>query len=83
MPSSPARRCRQSGQSIFASADIDADVARVRTLGGQVYFEPMTVGDSGRMAICADPTGAAFGLWQAINHIGAAVENEHGGMVVV
>jgi predicted enzyme related to lactoylglutathione lyase len=64
----------------FASADIDADVARVRTLGGQVYFEPMTVGDSGRMAICVDPTGAAFGLWQAINHIGTAVENEHGGM---
>ncbi len=65
----------------LASADIDADVARVRELGGQVYFEPMTVGDSGRMAVCADPTGAAFGLWQAINHIGAAIEGEPGGMV--
>jgi predicted enzyme related to lactoylglutathione lyase len=31
--------------------------------------------------VCADPTGAAFGLWQAINHIGAAVEGEPGGMV--
>ena len=30
------------------------------------------------MAICADPTGAFFGLWQADQHIGSAVENEHG-----
>lgn len=64
----------------FASADIDIDVARVRALGGLVLFEPMTIGDSGRMAVCTDPTGAVFGLWQADQHIGAGVENEHGGM---
>jgi predicted enzyme related to lactoylglutathione lyase len=64
----------------FASDDAAADVARVKALGGQVYLEPMTVGDSGIMAVCADSTGAAFGLWQAINHIGASVEGEHGGI---
>lgn len=64
----------------FSSDDAAADVARVKALGGQVYLDPMTVGDSGVMAICADPTGAAFGLWQTINHIGASVDGEHGAM---
>lgn len=64
----------------FASDDATADVARVKALGGQVMVEPMEIADSGSMAICVDPTGAAFGLWQANQHIGAAVENEHGAM---
>jgi hypothetical protein len=65
----------------FASDDVAADCERVKALGGQVMVEPMVIGDSGAMAICADPTGAAFGLWQANQHIGSAVENEHGSMV--
>ncbi|MCB0095772.1 MAG: VOC family protein [Caldilineaceae bacterium] len=64
----------------LASDDAAADVERVKALGGQVMVEPMTIGDSGVMAICADPTGAVFGLWEANNHIGSGVENEHGGM---
>ncbi|MEZ4661855.1 MAG: VOC family protein [Caldilineaceae bacterium] len=64
----------------LASDDINADVKRVQELGGQVMVEPMVIGDSGSMAICVDPTGAAFGLWEANNHIGSGVENEHGGM---
>lgn len=64
----------------FASDDAAADCERVKALGGQVMVEPMTIGDSGVMAICSDPTGAVFGLWQALNHIGSAVENEPGGL---
>ncbi len=64
----------------FASDDAAADAERVKALGGQVLADAMTIGDSGVMAVCVDPTGAVFGLWQAINHIGGAVENEHGGM---
>lgn len=64
----------------FASDDAAGDAARVKALGGQVITEPMAISDSGVMAICADPTGAVFGLWQAINHIGSAVEYEHGSM---
>ena len=64
----------------FASDDAAADSERVKALGGQVMVEPMTIGDSGAMAICVDPTGAVFGLWQALNHIGAGVEEEHGSM---
>jgi predicted enzyme related to lactoylglutathione lyase len=62
----------------FASDDAAADAARVQALGGQVIARPMTIGESGIMAVCADPTGPTFGLWQTINHIGFGVENEHG-----
>lgn len=61
-------------------ASAAGDVERVKALGGQVLLEPMTVGDAGRMAVCVDPTGAVFGLWQSINFIGAAVEAEHGSL---
>ncbi len=64
----------------FASDDATADCERVKTLGGQVMVEPMVIADSGSMAVCIDPTGAAFGLWQANKHIGSVVENEHGGV---
>ncbi|MEZ4870584.1 MAG: VOC family protein [Caldilineaceae bacterium] len=64
----------------FASDDAAADVARVKALGGQIIADVMVIGDSGSMALCVDPTGAVFGLWQAAQHIGAGVENEHGGM---
>ena len=64
----------------FASDDAAADVARAQALGGQVIADAMAIGDSGVLAVCADPTGAVFGLWQAINHIGAAVDGEHGAM---
>ncbi len=61
-------------------ASAEGDIERVQALGGQVMLEPMTVGDAGKMAACADPTGALFGLWQPIDFIGAAVEAEHGSL---
>jgi hypothetical protein len=59
-------------------ADLDAAVARVAPAGGDVRSPAMDVMDSGRMAIVADPTGAVVGLWQAKDHIGADLVNEHG-----
>lgn len=64
----------------FATENAATDVERVKALGGQVYADVMAIGDSGKMAICADPTGAVFGLWEAENHIGSAVEGEPGSM---
>ena len=64
----------------FSTDDADADVARIKLLGGQVIVDPMEIPGSGKMAICVDPTGAVFGLWQTINMIGAGIENEHGAM---
>jgi len=54
----------------FASADVFADAERIRELGGQVTLEPGQVGESGSLLMAKDPTGAAFGLWQAGKHVG-------------
>jgi uncharacterized protein len=62
----------------FSTDDAAADTARVAQLGGQVMVDAFPVGDLGSMAICADPTGAVFGLWQAGSHIGASIETEPG-----
>jgi predicted enzyme related to lactoylglutathione lyase len=60
--------------------DADATADRVRAAGGSVILEPDDVGDSGRIAIFADPTGASFCVWQAKEHRGAAVVNEPGSL---
>lgn len=59
-------------------ADIDATAGRVAELGGAVMQAPFDVMTAGRMAVCADPTGAVFCLWQVKDHIGAELVNEHG-----
>lgn len=64
--------------SYVTVADIDAAAARVTELGGAVMQAPFDVMTAGRMAVCADPTGAVFCLWQAKDHIGAELVNEHG-----
>jgi uncharacterized protein len=58
------------------SADETAEKAK--GAGGSVLMEPFDVGDSGRMAVLADPEGAAFCVWQANEHKGARIVNEHG-----
>jgi uncharacterized protein len=57
--------------------DADETAAKVRAAGGQVLMEPDDVGDAGRMAVFADPAGAAFCVWQAREQRGAGVVNEH------
>ncbi len=59
-------------------SDLDATTGQVAAAGGAVHMPPMQVMDSGRMAIIADPSGAVVGLWQANEHIGAELINEHG-----
>jgi predicted enzyme related to lactoylglutathione lyase len=58
--------------------DIDASAAAVAAAGGQVLGEPHDVGTRGRTALCADPAGARFGLWQRGDFAGAQVFNEPG-----
>ena len=58
----------------------DETAAKVRKAGGGVLMEPFDVMDAGRMAVCADPEGAAFCLWQAKQHKGARIVNEHGSL---
>ncbi|MBY0442753.1 MAG: VOC family protein [Mycobacteriaceae bacterium] len=60
---------------------IDAVVSKVASAGGQVLMGPVDIGEAGRMAFVADPTGPAVGLWQAAKHIGATVVNEPGTLI--
>ena len=46
--------------------------------GGQVFVEPMQVGDMGTMAVLADAGGAAVGVWQPGTHTGFGVLTEAG-----
>lgn len=63
-----------------ATDDVEGVAAKVADAGGQVLQPPMDVMTSGRMAIVSDPGGAILGLWQAADHIGAEVVNEHGAL---
>jgi len=58
--------------------DADATAVEVRAAGGSVLREPDDIGEAGRTAVCADPAGAAFSLWQPGAHRGAAAVNEPG-----
>jgi uncharacterized protein len=58
----------------------DETASRVRDAGGNVLMEPFDVMNAGRMAVCADPEGAAFCVWQAKEHKGARVVNEAGSL---
>jgi uncharacterized protein len=62
----------------FASDNVEADVVRAVELGAKVLSPAMVVGEFGSMAICEDPTGAAFGFWQAGSHMGFQVTEEPG-----
>ena len=62
----------------IAVASADETAAKVRDAGGTVAMEPFDVMSSGRMAVFMDPEGAAFFVWQANEHFGAGVVNEHG-----
>jgi uncharacterized protein len=58
----------------------DETAARVRDAGGTVLSGPFDVNEAGRMAVVADPEGAAVCVWQANAHKGARVVNEHGSL---
>jgi uncharacterized protein len=60
--------------------DADETARKVRDAGGDVLSAPFDVPGAGRMAVFADPSGAAFCAWQAREHRGAAVVNEPGSL---
>jgi predicted enzyme related to lactoylglutathione lyase len=58
----------------------DDTASKVRDAGGNVVMEPFDVMDAGRMGVFADPEGAVFCAWQANQHKGARIVNEHGSL---
>jgi uncharacterized protein len=61
-------------------ASADEAASKVRDAGGAVVMEPFDIPGSGRMAVFTDPEGAAFCVWEAREHKGARIVNEHGSL---
>jgi uncharacterized protein len=58
----------------------DEAASKVLDAGGRVVTDPFDVMQAGRMAVCTDPEGAAFCVWQAGQHRGARIVNEPGAL---
>jgi uncharacterized protein len=58
----------------------DETASKVHDAGGSVMREPFDIPGFGRMAVFTDPEGAAFCVWQAKEHKGARIVNEHGSL---
>jgi predicted enzyme related to lactoylglutathione lyase len=56
----------------------DETTSKVLAAGGKALMDPFDVMDAGRMAVFADPEGAAFCVWQAKEQKGAQIVNEAG-----
>ena len=64
----------------FTVENVDDAMAAIAQNGGAVVFGPMDVFEAGRMAMCQDPQGAFFAIWQPKMHIGARIKQETGAM---
>ncbi len=62
----------------FWVTNIDESAKKAESLGGKILMQPMDAEKAGRMAVIADPSGAAFCLWQQKQHMGAGVVGDHG-----
>lgn len=54
----------------FQSSGVDAMTSRVEGNGGRVVSGPRGILDQGRLAVCQDPAGAVFALWEPLEHAG-------------
>ncbi|RDG39594.1 VOC family protein [Streptomyces corynorhini] len=72
-------RAPPSWSLYFATPDAEATAEAVRRRGGSVADGPRDVADLGRTAVCADPGGAGFSLWQPGTNAGLDVVNSPGG----
>ncbi len=64
--------------SYVTVADLDATLRAWAAAGGSVIMPAMDVMTAGRMAVAADPEGAAVALWEAGESVGGEVFGEHG-----
>lgn len=61
-----------------AVASADDSAALVRNNGGELLSPPADIPGAGRSALCTDPAGAVFGLWEPHGTPGARIVNEPG-----
>lgn len=77
MPEQLSRGVPPHWMVYFATKSADESAAKISELGGKVIAPPFDVMDVGRMAVCADPSGAVFCVWQAKAHRGAGIQGEN------
>lgn len=65
----------------YLAGNADELTTKVEAAGGAVLLPAADVGTFGRLAMIADPSGAALGIWEAHGHIGAELANEPGALV--
>jgi predicted enzyme related to lactoylglutathione lyase len=65
-------------RTYIAVDDADATAKAVDAAGGTVTLAPVDAGPGGRLAVCIDPRGAEFRLWQARKRLGAQLVNAPG-----
>jgi predicted enzyme related to lactoylglutathione lyase len=58
--------------------DADDVVRRIEGAGGRVLHGPSAAGEDGRYAVCADPTGVLFRIWEPGTRAGAQTVNAPG-----
>lgn len=74
----PDRHLPMAWTTYIATDDADASAEAIRSCGGTVAVGPLDAGVAGRVAICSDPLGAVFGLWQALSHPGTRQQGAAG-----
>jgi predicted enzyme related to lactoylglutathione lyase len=74
----PSDKDRPGWTSYICVEAADDTAAAVEANGGQVLVTPVDIPRAGRSALCADPEGAVFGLWQPAENRGAQVVNSPG-----
>ncbi|MEU7064275.1 VOC family protein [Streptomyces sp. NPDC053429] len=74
----PDRHLPVAWTTYFATDDADCTAESIRACGGTVAVGPLDAGNAGRLAICSDPLGAIFGIWQAGAHLGGRLHGHPG-----
>jgi uncharacterized protein len=64
----------------FGVTSTETAVRDVEAAGGHMVSPVEVIGAFGRMAICRDPGGAVFGVWEPGLHTGAGLVDEPGAM---
>ncbi|MEZ0066833.1 putative enzyme related to lactoylglutathione lyase [Streptacidiphilus sp. MAP12-20] len=65
----------------FSVDSADQVAQRIRDCGGTVALGPLDSEDAGRLALAADPFGAAFGIWEPHAHTGWQLRRAPGAVV--
>jgi hypothetical protein len=63
--------------SYVSVASADDAAKKAVGLGATLLMEPFDVMTGGRMAVIQDPADAAFAVWEAKEHFGAELVNQH------